>query len=50
MEFKDKYTNIDEQAKPENKDKMVLTLEAYAIGEMLEQVMRQLRRLKWPSR
>lgn len=46
MKFKDTYTTEDEKAKEENKDKKVISQDAYAIGELLEVIMLMLRRLK----
>ena len=35
MEFIDKYVRIDEQELPENKDKIPISDDAFAIGEVI---------------
>lgn len=38
MEFEEKYCSESEKAKPENKDKKVLSDDAYALGEQMEKI------------
>lgn len=37
-DFKEVYTSEAEKAKPENKNKLALSNEAYAIGELLQAI------------
>ncbi len=46
MEFKEKYTALAEKDKIENKDKIVISNEAYALGELLEQIFNKLEHLR----
>lgn len=46
MKFEDKYTNDSGKTKPENKDKTVLSNDTYAIGELLDKLVIELRRNK----
>lgn len=50
MKFKERYTSISEQTLPENKDKIVLSDDAYAISEMLSDLTVKLEQLRrWRS-
>ena len=46
MEFNDKYVSEKDQALPANKDKVVLSNDAFAIGEMLQEVVQGLRKVR----
>jgi len=39
MQFKDKYVVQAEKDKPENKNKKIISDDAYAIGEMLQSII-----------
>ena len=45
MEFKEKYTNESEKLAPENKDKIVLSNNAYSIGEAVDNLIGALLRI-----
>lgn len=36
MGFKEKYANTADKEKPENKDKIILSNDAFAVGEIIE--------------
>lgn len=46
MGFKDKYVMDTEANKPENKDKKIISDDAYAIGEMIESLKDMLERAR----
>ena len=46
MEFKEKYTNEKEKEKPEEKGKIVLSNDAFALGEVLEELRQKLEHLR----
>jgi len=43
MVFKDKYAPDSEKAKPQNKDKKIISDDAFAIGEVIENKLEHIR-------
>ena len=39
MEFQDTYTSTSDQALPQNKDKKIISDDAFAIGELLDKIL-----------
>ena len=46
MQFEDKYTSVSEKSKPENKDKKVITDDAYALAEVIDQLIKKIEHLR----
>lgn len=46
MTFKDKYTPASEKDKPENKNKKVISDDAYAIGDIIQSLMKEIERAR----
>lgn len=46
MKFEDKYTSESEKSKPENKDKKVITDDAYAIAEIINALINKIEHLR----
>lgn len=44
MEFIEKYVSVSEKDKPENKDKKIISDDAFALGELLSELNK---RLEW---
>jgi hypothetical protein len=46
MEFKDRYVSISEKDKIENKDKKIISEDAFALGEVIEDLKNKLEHLR----
>ena len=46
MNFTEKYASFSEKDKPENKDKKIISDDFYAVGEVLDELIQKMERLR----